>query len=177
LPYDPNERLTLADQLRLLMQQGMAEDEAKARLGKLFALEGARIYEPKFAFFSYQDSAIDWKTGRVVPGRWQRQQARYRVPREPRRSFIPTLPATRHYGLFPPTGDSRRLTAGAEKDTTDRLVALMKAGDPAHSKAWYRQEAEHEFNVGKRAFDRAWARAIDASGNTNWSRAGRKSSR
>ena len=163
MPYDANELLTLADQLRRLMDQGVAEDEAKARLRKLFALEGRGVYSPKFAV-SYEDAAIHWETGRVV------------LRRLPRQSFTPTLPAATHYALFPPTGDSRRLTARAETETVNWLVVLMKAGNPTQSKAEYRQEAERKFAVGKRAFDRAWASAIDASGNDLWSRAGRKSS-
>jgi hypothetical protein len=159
LPYDLNELLTLADQLRLLMEQGIAKDEAKARLGKLFAFDGHSIYKPKFAF-SYEDAAIHWETGRV------------KLRRGSRHPFTPTLTAAAHYALFPPTGDSRRLTSGAEKETTKRLIALMKAGDPSKSKAQYRQE----YSIGKRAFDRAWANAIEASGNTKWSRAGPRKS-
>jgi hypothetical protein len=133
LPYDPNELLTLADQLRLLIEQGIAEDEAKARLGKLFALQGQRIYNRKFVF-SYEDASIDWETGRVVLRRWLRHEAPRRLPRQPRHFFTPTLTAAAHYALFPPTGDSRRLTSGAAKETTKRLIELMKAGDPSKAK-------------------------------------------
>jgi hypothetical protein len=65
-------------------------------------------------------------------------------------------------------------TAGAETRTKNRLVALMGAGDPTQSKLRYRQEAERDFAVGKRAFDRAWVKAIEASGNKDWSRPGRR---
>jgi hypothetical protein len=36
---DPSERLTLAEQLRLLVSQGVSEEDAKARLGKVFRLK------------------------------------------------------------------------------------------------------------------------------------------
>jgi hypothetical protein len=178
LPYDPNELLTLADQLRLLMDQGIAEDDAKVRLGKLFAFRGQIIYSPKFAY-SYEDAIIDWKTGRVVLRKWLRRETTpRRLPLQPRQWFTPTLTAAAHHTLFPPAGDSRRLTSGAEAETFNWLVVLMKAGDPTQSKARYYEEAKRKFSVGKRAFGRAWAKAIEASRNTKWSQAGpRKSSR
>jgi hypothetical protein len=160
--YDPNELLTLADQLRLLMERGVAEDEAKARLRRLFELRGQEIYSPKF-ILPYQDATINWETGRAA------------LRRFPRQWFTPTLTAALHYALFPLMHG--RLTAGAETETQKWLIAMMQEGDPTQSKARYRQEAEQKFKVGKRAFDRAWASAIEASGNTRWSAAGRKSTR
>jgi hypothetical protein len=121
MPHDPNELLTLADQLRLLMQQGMAEDEAKARLGRLFAFRGQTLYSPKF-YHSYEDPAIDWETGRVVLRRWLRHEVPRRLPRQPRRFFTPTLTAAAHYALFPLTGDARQLTAKAETDAKNRPI-------------------------------------------------------
>jgi hypothetical protein len=88
MAYDPNELLTLADQLRLLVQQGMGEDEAKARLTKLFGLRGRSIYSPKYAV-SYEGATIDWETGLAT------------LRRLPRQPFTPWLTAAEHFALFP----------------------------------------------------------------------------
>jgi hypothetical protein len=101
MAYGPNEPLTLADQLRLLAQT-MPEDEAKARLDKLFRFRGRSIYSPKYAV-SYEDAAIDFATGRVV------------LRRLPRQSFTPTLTAAAHYALFPQS------TSGADRPASEAL--------------------------------------------------------
>jgi hypothetical protein len=91
MAYKPSELLTLADQLRLLMKQGIVEDEAKARLRKLFELQGRSIYSPKY-IFSYEAALIDWATGRVA------------LRRFPRQVFTPTLTAATHFAHFPERG-------------------------------------------------------------------------
>ena len=48
LKPDPSERLTLAEQLRLLVSQGVPEEDAKTRLGKVFRLKEI-IYRPNYA--------------------------------------------------------------------------------------------------------------------------------
>jgi hypothetical protein len=164
MAHDPNELFTLADQLRLLVKQGIAEEEAKARLRKTFSFRGQEIYSPKFAV-SYEDAVIHWETGRVTLRRLRRH------------AFTPTLTAAAHHALFPPPSASRRLTAAAEAETTNWLIALMNTGDPTQSKYQYCQQAQRKFGVGKNAFARAWASAITTSGNNRWSRAGPKSTR
>jgi hypothetical protein len=76
-----------------------------------------------------------------------------------------------------PIGGETRFTAGAEAETTSWLISLMKAGNPSQAKGQYETEARGKFQIGKRAFNRAWADAIKESGNVRWSRPGRKSSR
>ena len=44
-------------------------------------------------------------------------------------------------------------------------------------KKLYQDEAKQNYNVGTKAFNRAWANAITATGNTNWGRPGRKKSK
>ena len=50
----------------------------------------------------------------------------------------------------------------------------MNAGPKLKSKEMYREDAT-EFEVGIRAFDRAWAAAIINTGKTDWERPGRRS--
>ncbi len=69
----------------------------------------------------------------------------------------------------------RNLTIGAEKQCQNWLVGLMENGEPTQAKPHYREQAENEFSVGTHAFDRAWGNAIAETGNTAWSRPGRKS--
>ena len=91
MAYQPSELLTLANQLRLLMEQGIPEDEAKESLRKLFELEGRSIYSPKY-IVSYEAALIDWATGQVA------------LRRLPRQVFTPTLTAAAHFAHFPERG-------------------------------------------------------------------------
>ncbi len=71
--------------------------------------------------------------------------------------------------------EKRRATVGAEADCRQWLADLMREGSPQHPKAQYLENAKERFSIGVRGFDRAWATAIVVTGNTDWSRPGRKS--
>ncbi len=67
-------------------------------------------------------------------------------------------------------------TNRAETECRKWLTALMTGNSkPEKAKAAYKTEAQAEFSVGTKAFGRAWGSAIEETGNTNWSRPGRKS--
>ncbi|MGE0153131.1 MAG: hypothetical protein AB7R90_10975 [Reyranellaceae bacterium] len=69
-------------------------------------------------------------------------------------------------------------TAGGETLCRKWLTELMKKEDrPARSKEAVRDECLAKFSISKRAFDRAWARAVADSGNRNWSQSGPRSSK
>jgi hypothetical protein len=86
LKPDSSERLTLAEQLRLLVSQGVPEEDAKTRLGKVFRLKEI-IYRPNYAM-SYENASINWETGQVS------------VRRLSRRPFTPTLTAPELFAHF-----------------------------------------------------------------------------
>lgn len=54
------------------------------------------------------------------------------------------------------------------------LMANNSTQDEA--KKFYQDEAKQKYNVGTKAFNRAWANAITAIGNTNWGKPGRRKS-
>jgi len=117
MAYDPDEILTLADQLRLLVEQGMSEDQAKTRLTKLFEFRGKSIYSPKYAV-SYEGAVIDFVTGRVV------------LRRLPRQSFTPTLPPAVHFTLFPSSRSAPDLTDAAQQSPLAGATLQTPAGKP-----------------------------------------------
>ena len=66
-------------------------------------------------------------------------------------------------------------TKGAETKCKRWLIALMSDdGKPEKTKTAYQTEAQGEFKIGAKAFRRAWASAIEETGNAYWSRPGRK---
>ena len=66
-------------------------------------------------------------------------------------------------------------TKGAETKCKRWLIALMSDdGKPEKTKTAYQTEAQAEFEIGTKAFRRAWANAIEETGNTDWSTPGRK---
>jgi len=67
---DPNERLTLPEQVHLLTRV-MPEERARARIEKAFRLKEI-IYQPDFAFY-YHDARIDWTTGLALLSRGSRK--------------------------------------------------------------------------------------------------------
>ncbi len=72
--------------------------------------------------------------------------------------------------------DPSQSTGAAETKCRKWLTALMTGNSkPEKTKAAYKKEAQAEFSVGVRAFDRAWTRTIEETGKGDWSRAGRKS--
>ena len=73
---------------------------------------------------------------------------------------------------------SKPTSSGAEKKCERWLVELMKGGkSPEMPKADYLKAAKKNFAVSHRGFDRAWDTAIKETGNSDWSKPGRKSSR
>ncbi len=67
-------------------------------------------------------------------------------------------------------------TAGAETRCQEWLETLMTSGPKKQSKSDYYKDAK-QFEIGLRAFDRAWAKAIENTGATAWKHAGRRSDR
>src|SRR5215813_5477655 len=72
--------------------------------------------------------------------------------------------------------NERKLTANAESQCRNWLIAEMQAGDPQDTKTGYFEKALAKFGVGRRAFDRAWGYAVSKTGATNWSVPGRRKS-
>lgn len=71
---------------------------------------------------------------------------------------------------------SRKATIADEIRCGKWLIDLMRNGPPKKLKPEYREEARQRFGVGLRPFDRAWAKAILETENTDWNKPGPKSS-
>jgi hypothetical protein len=130
MAYHPDERLTLADQFRLLAQI-MPEDEAKARLSKAFRLREIRC-QPLYAV-SYEDALIDFNTGKVF------------LPKPVKKTFMPTLTATEFGAHFPQVASARAWQTnatnelpGSEAPSADRPPRKAgTSGKPAAPTASY----------------------------------------
>ncbi len=73
------------------------------------------------------------------------------------------------------TNNSVQRTAGAETECKRWLKKLMEDNlFPPNNKKIYREEAALKHKTGIRAFDRAWANAIEETGRENWAMPGRK---
>jgi hypothetical protein len=88
--YEPDVRLSLAQQLRWLKSAGLPENQAKDRLERAFRSRQLR-FEPVFAS-AYDDAEINWKTGQVV-------LTRHRLPHQ---RFVPTLLASEFFTYIQP---------------------------------------------------------------------------
>jgi hypothetical protein len=123
---------------------------------------------------------IDWRTGRALDiwddDSWD-DGPRRRVLLIRRDKLSRVWPEPTQPLRTPARAGPEAASVAAETKATEHLTGLMKAGNPKQSKAAYREHLLPKFRTGKRAFDRAWANAIKASGNTEWSRPGRKSTR
>jgi hypothetical protein len=147
---DPNERLTLPEQVRLLAQV-MPEDRARARIDKAFRFREIR-YQPEYAV-AYEDARIDWASGRVV------------LRRLPRQPFTPTLSAAEFFQHFMP---SQRFLADTvpTANEDDELQALSLAQSdavatpvrPPGIRTNRNEDAERECEV----FIAEWAAAFNA---------------
>ena len=195
---EPNERLTLPEQFRLLARI-MPEERARARIEKAFRLKEI-IYQPNFAFY-YHDARIDWTTGLVL------------LSRGSRKPFMPTLTTGEFVRHFMPSGlgateTSRAGPQSREKSTADvseaqavatgRTVASHASGTrtttdqkvevacgewiaaltkrPRNKETAFREAKAAVAHIGAlsyKAFDRAWAnRAPD-----DWKKPGRPKKR
>ncbi|MEQ8399238.1 hypothetical protein [Thalassobaculum sp.] len=67
-------------------------------------------------------------------------------------------------------------TVRGETRCEEWLCKLM-VNEPIMAKGGYQIEAIRQFNVSRRGFARAWANAINRTGNETWSKPGRKSTR
>lgn len=66
-------------------------------------------------------------------------------------------------------------TIKAEKECVRWLEEKMRNGPPEAAKPVYRIDALQRFpGLSQRSFDAAWKNAINLTGNTEWSKAGRK---
>jgi len=106
---DPNERLTLPEQVRLLARI-MPTERATARIDKAFRFREVN-YHPQYAV-RYDDARIDWDSGRVI------------LPRLPRQPFTPTLTTAEFVRHFMPSGlgateTPRAAPPSPEKSTAD----------------------------------------------------------
>lgn len=67
-------------------------------------------------------------------------------------------------------------TAKAEHQCRKWLLEKMSGGGKQEkTKSAYRAEAKNKFGVSARGFDRVWGSAVSESGNSDWSKPGRKS--
>jgi hypothetical protein len=126
MAYDPNERLTLADQIRLLAQI-MPEEEAKARVGKAFRLREI-IYRPLYAV-PYEDAVIDYDTGKVF------------LRKPVKKIFIPTQTAEEFVNHFPEAAS----VLARQIDENNRVPAneLPSADRPVREVGTSRKPAVH----------------------------------
>ena len=76
-----------------------------------------------------------------------------------------------------PRGSTGKIVLAEARECRRWLADLMRAGPSGQSKADYRKQALARFRISARAFNRAWDGGIEDSGNTEWSRPGRKSKR
>lgn len=116
LAPDPNERLTLPEQVRILIQV-MPEDRARARIEKAFRFRDV-AYQPQFAV-SYQDARIDWLTGVVV------------LRGLPRQPFTPTLTAAEFSRHFARAFAEAPQSAMPRQEPEEHLDTLENAGPDA----------------------------------------------
>ena len=81
--------------------------------------------------------------------------------------------------IWPPASSSGRRTGSIAGETNCQrwLEGLMREGGPIKAKRAFLADAQSLFGVSQKGFARAWANAIATTGNTNWSRPGRKSCR
>ncbi len=81
------------------------------------------------------------------------------------------------FGAYSLPGQVRKATISAETECGKHLIALMENGSsPTQNKGEYEAEFKEKFAIGARAFKRQWDRAIEATGNVNWNKPGRKKS-
>jgi hypothetical protein len=180
---DPNERLTLPEQIRLLAQV-MPEDRARARIEKAFRFREIS-YQPEFAV-EYHDARIDWQSGVVI------------LRRLPRQPFSPTLTAAEFYRHFTSGDAGAKLTIDVEvpdepatertvlpsgsRTTTDEKVEAA-CGDWIATLVERPRDKETAFEAAKsavaqigvlsrKAFDRQWANTAPVE----WKQAGRRKS-
>ena len=69
-------------------------------------------------------------------------------------------------------GSNTPPTIAGKTKTREWLVKLMRDGSKIQPKAEYRQSAMKEFEVSRRGFDSAWAKAIEDTGAHNWAKPG-----
>lgn len=110
---DPRERLTLPEQVRLLAQT-MTAERARSRIDKAFRFREVN-YQPQYAV-RYDQTRIDWETGRVI------------LPRLPRQPFTPTLTTAEFFRHFMPSR-GRASSAGPEDILTEPANAKPE-GEP-----------------------------------------------
>jgi len=73
--------------------------------------------------------------------------------------------------------DATEMTIAGKKPCFEWLLGLMKAGDPDKPKKEFEQIARTKFRISGPVFLKAWAEAVEASGNFKWSKAGRRPKR
>ena len=109
LDPDPDERLSLPEQVRLLARI-MPEERARARIDKAFRFREIN-YQPQYAV-RYDDAKIDWVSGRVT------------LPRLSRQPFTPTLTAaefSRHFARAFAEGPQSAMSRQEPEEHLDTL--------------------------------------------------------
>jgi hypothetical protein len=169
-PKKPSDRLEAAvDQLRGYLALGRVAALAIAENGKHFSV-------PVSLWLS-EDGRNVFNTG-FCPPVALRESLQRRQDGTLRRRILVQEKQLRAL-LIEEAGTSgaaaHQTTIAAETRCRDWLAQQMKEYERRpHNKTWYKAQAQEKFDVGSKAFDRAWANAIAASGNTNWSKPGRR---
>jgi hypothetical protein len=65
-------------------------------------------------------------------------------------------------------------SGNGEDECRKWLVQLMQQSPKQHPKPFYEAEARQNFNIGSRAFIRAWEAALKETGNRDWNLSGRR---
>ena len=66
-------------------------------------------------------------------------------------------------------------TIAAETRCTEWLAAMMRDGPPQTGKPDYLRQAQEQFGISQRGFNRAWGVAVARTGNRDWIKPGRRS--
>jgi hypothetical protein len=166
---------------RSLRRLESAVHELRSLLGSdmvsaIAVFENGQTFPVPTALWLSQDGRAVFNTGNLSVGNLREA---LRARREGTRTRHILLRRTELEGALAnalnQAGSERRLTVKAEHDCHTWLTDMMRAGKPTKKKTAYREEAQSQFGVGQRAFDRAWANAIATTGNTDWKKPGRKS--
>lgn len=182
----PPEWLTLPEVLEFLDSQGIEANDGAQALERAFHDSQIRTrgrskewhgHDTKTDLLAvaWDEGAVDWQCSALKKrGRWGDYEiTEVDVSRIGLIRWLGT--AGPDDGIATERGEPTKETwtrplASGETSCRDWLIKKMEGGAPkSKSKGDYKSEALNQFRgLSKRGFDRAWDKAIDATGNTTW---------